>query len=85
MSITFAQPFFRKRLYARSEYNWSISHHSYGDGFEYFMYIMTKGEKLSHEDAALEQKMLDDTKSPPSRITTTQSEDKDDFLSTIDL
>lgn len=85
MSVTFAQPFFRKRIYARSEYNWSIKHHSYGEGFEYFVYVMTKGEKLSPEDAALERKQLEDATSPPTRITTTQSDDKEDFLSNIDL
>ncbi|XP_054870839.1 EEF1A lysine methyltransferase 4 isoform X1 [Amphiprion ocellaris] len=85
VSVTFAQPFFRKRLYARTEYSWSISHHSYGEGFEYFMYVMTKGEELSPEDAALEKKLLEDTKSPPTGITTTHNEDKEDFLSNIDL
>ncbi|XP_072220320.1 EEF1A lysine methyltransferase 4 [Leuresthes tenuis] len=85
VSITFAQPFFRKRLYARAQYNWSIKHHSYGDGFEYFMYEMTKGEELSPEDAALEQKLLEESKSPPSSLITAQNEDKEDFLSNINL
>ena len=85
ISITFAQPFFRKRLYARTEYNWSVNHHSYGEGFEYFVYVMTKGEKLSPEDAALEKKLLEDTKSSPASVTARQSEDNEDFLSNIDL
>lgn len=85
VSVTFAQPFFRKRLYARTEYNWSIKHHSYVEGFEYFVYIMTKGEELSLEDAALERKLLEDTKSPPTTIVTTQNEDTEDFLCNIDL
>lgn len=85
VSVTFAQPFFRKRLYARSEYHWSIKQYSYGEGFEYFVYVMTKGEQLSPEDAALERKQLEDTKSPASSIATTQNEDKEDFLSNIDL
>ncbi|XP_069562357.1 EEF1A lysine methyltransferase 4 [Brachyistius frenatus] len=85
VSVSFAQPFFRKRLYARTEYDWSIKHHSYGDGFEYFVYVMTKGEKLSPEDAALEKKVLQDTKHPPTGIATTQNEDQEDFLSNIDL
>lgn len=90
VSVTFAQPFFRKRLYARSEYNWSIKQYSYGEGFEYFVYVMTKGEQLSPEDLALEKKLLEkkqfeDTKSPATSIATTQNEDKEDFLSNIDL
>ncbi|XP_018532354.1 EEF1A lysine methyltransferase 4 isoform X2 [Lates calcarifer] len=85
ISVTFAQPFFRKRLYARAEYNWSIKQYSYGEGFEYFVYVMTKGEQLSPEDAAMEKKLLEDTKSAPTTITSTQNEDKEDFLSNIDL
>ncbi|AWP04158.1 putative endothelin-converting enzyme 2 [Scophthalmus maximus] len=90
VSVTFAQPHFRKRLYARTEYNWSIKQHSYGTGFLYYVYVMTKGEKLSPEDAdlekkLLEKKLLEDTKAPANRDTTTQHEDKEDFLSNIDL
>ncbi|XP_031137106.1 EEF1A lysine methyltransferase 4 [Sander lucioperca] len=86
VSVTFAQPFFRKRLYARTEYNWSIRKYSYGEGFQYFVYVMTKGEELSPEDAALEKKLLEDTKSPPTRVATTQDDDdEEDFLSNIDL
>ncbi|XP_044075299.1 EEF1A lysine methyltransferase 4 [Siniperca chuatsi] len=85
VSVTFANPLFRKRLYARTEYNWSIKKYSYGEGFQYFVYVMTKGEELSPEDAALEKKLREDTKSPPTTITTTQNEDKEDYLSNIDL
>lgn len=46
---------------------------------------MTKGEELSPEDAAMERKLLEDTKASPTRIITTQKEDKEDFLCNIDL
>ncbi|XP_035526376.1 EEF1A lysine methyltransferase 4 isoform X1 [Morone saxatilis] len=85
ISVTFANPFFRKRLYARTEYNWSIKKYTYGKGFEYFVYVMTKGEELSPEDAALEKKLLEDTKSPPTKIATTQNVPEEDFMSNIDL
>ncbi|XP_071783011.1 EEF1A lysine methyltransferase 4 isoform X2 [Centroberyx gerrardi] len=85
LSVTFAQPHFRKRLYARCEYNWSVKHDSYGDGFQYFVYVLTKGEELSPEDAALERRLLEEAKDPPTRITTTLKEDKEDFLSNIHL
>ncbi|XP_036940756.1 EEF1A lysine methyltransferase 4 isoform X1 [Acanthopagrus latus] len=85
VSITFHSPFLRKRLYARTEYNWSIKKFSYDGGFEYFVYVMTKGEKLSPEDAALEKKLLDDAKSPPAKVTTLHTEPDEDFLSNIDL
>ncbi|XP_028327969.1 EEF1A lysine methyltransferase 4 [Gouania willdenowi] len=74
ISVTFAQPFFRKRLYARTEYSWSIKHQSYGEGFEYFVYAMTKGEKLSPEDVALERKLKEDAESPtPVSVTQTEA------------
>lgn len=85
VSVTFAQPFFRKRLYARTEYDWSIKQYSYGDGFEYFVYVMTKGEELSPEDAALGKKLLERTESQTPRRTTTQEVEQEDFLSNIDL
>lgn len=85
VSVTFVNPFFRKRLYARAEYNWSIKQHSYGDGLEYFVYVMAKGEELSPEDAALERKLQEETRCPPARVTTTHSEAEEEFLSNIDL
>lgn len=84
ISITFAQPFFRKRLYSRAEYNWSIRHRSFGDGFEYFVFIMKQGEELSPEDAALGKKLQEEVEAP-AVITITQPEDKEDFLFRIDL
>lgn len=83
ISITFANPFFRKRLYARSEYNWSIKHHTFGDGFEYYLYVLTKGEPLSAEDAALEQNLQKEDQAP-DRPTVTELPD-DNFLSNIAL
>lgn len=81
ISITFANPFFRKRLYARTEYNWSIEHYTYGDGFEYYVYVLTKGQPLSPEDAALERELQD--KVSPSACTTTNDLQEEDFMSTI--
>ncbi|XP_028987882.1 EEF1A lysine methyltransferase 4 [Betta splendens] len=85
VSITFAQPFFRKRLYARGEYDWSVTHHSYGEGFEYFVYVMTKGEKLSPADAALERKQREDLHPAPPVLASAPSDDEEDFLCNIDL
>ncbi|XP_029970027.1 EEF1A lysine methyltransferase 4 [Salarias fasciatus] len=85
VSVTFAQPFFRKRLYARSQYGWSIEHRSYGDGFQYFLFIMTRGEELSPEDAALERKLLEEAGAPPVITAATHTEDEEGFLSRIDL
>ncbi|XP_032080703.1 EEF1A lysine methyltransferase 4 [Thamnophis elegans] len=57
ISITFAQPHFRKRHYAQRAYNWSIQHLSYGRDFHYFLYVMKKGGGLTPSDLALGQSL----------------------------
>lgn len=84
VSVTFAQPHFRKKLYARKEYSWSINHYHYGDSFHYFLYVLTKGEELSQEDAALERKVLSQMEDQPS-VVTFQEVENEDFLSNIGL
>uniref|UniRef100_A0A671LVZ4 Endothelin-converting enzyme 2-like n=1 Tax=Sinocyclocheilus anshuiensis TaxID=1608454 RepID=A0A671LVZ4_9TELE len=84
ISVTFAQPHFRKRLYARAEYDWSIKHYHYGSSFHYFLYVLTKGEELSSEDAALERRLLEEAEAPPTNIRF-QEADSEDFLNNIGL
>ncbi|RXM99752.1 Endothelin-converting enzyme 2 [Acipenser ruthenus] len=50
ISITFAQPHFRKQRHAWEEFGWSVRHDAYGSGFHYFLYVMIKGEALSPEE-----------------------------------
>ncbi|KAK7945695.1 hypothetical protein WMY93_001423 [Mugilogobius chulae] len=83
ISITFACPFFRKRLYARTEYNWSIKNYNYGDGFQYYMYVLTKGEPLSAEDAALERQVIEDP--TPYSHTSKKEVPEEDYLFSIDI
>lgn len=52
ISVTWAQPHFRKRLLARPEYQWSIDTETFGCGFSYFVYVMTKGHDLAASDLA---------------------------------
>ncbi|KAM3865946.1 EEF1A lysine methyltransferase 4 [Diretmus argenteus] len=85
VSVTFDQPLFRKRLYARCEYNWSVQHHSYGGCFHFFVYVLTKGEELSPEDAALERRLLEEAEAPPTQSAVTLEEDAEDFLWNIDI
>ncbi|CAL8281663.1 unnamed protein product [Lota lota] len=90
LSLTFAQPHFRKPRYARREYRWSVAHHTYGDGFHYFLYVMTTGEELSPEDAALETRLEEEQEeeeatAPPSRVPVLQESDTEDFLRDIVL
>ncbi|XP_058617530.1 EEF1A lysine methyltransferase 4 isoform X1 [Onychostoma macrolepis] len=84
ISVTFAQPHFRKRLYARADYDWSIKHYHYGSSFHYFLYVLTKGEELSSEDAALERRLLEEAEAPPTDVRF-QEADSEDFLNNIGL
>lgn len=83
--MTFAQPHFRKPLYARAEYGWSIRHQDYGHGFHYFLYVLTKGEELSQEDAALEQRVRLEAAAPPTAAVVFQEAESEDFLTNINL
>ncbi|XP_062844033.1 EEF1A lysine methyltransferase 4 isoform X2 [Trichomycterus rosablanca] len=84
VSLTFAQPHFRKRLYACTEYDWSINHYHYGDGFHYYFYVLTKGEKLSPEDTALERKVHLQADPEPTAVTF-QEVENEDFINNINL
>ena len=53
ISITFTQPHFRKPLYAKSRWQWSLEVRSFGDGFEYFVYVMVKGGELTTADVVM--------------------------------
>ena len=58
ISISFQQPHFRRTFLAKEKYQWSIQVHSVSDGsacMEYFVYVMTKGDKMSEEDRLLEE------------------------------
>ena len=50
ISITFQQPHFRKLVYAKEKYNWSIEQFTIGETFHYFVYVMTKGQELNQND-----------------------------------
>ncbi|XP_025030650.1 EEF1A lysine methyltransferase 4-like [Python bivittatus] len=84
ISITFAQPHFRKRHYAQRAYNWSIRHTSYGSDFHYFLYVMKKDGVLSSSDLALGQS-LHRQPSPPSPVCTLQEPDRENYLFNIQL
>jgi len=46
LSLTFSQPHFRLPFYAKTKYNWNVSHESYGTGFQFSCFVMTKGVTL---------------------------------------
>lgn len=85
ISITLISPSIRKCLCARREYDWSIRTHTYGDEFNYFVYVMTKGEEFSPEDAALEKKLLQAYESSTAPLVTTDTDTEEEFLSNMKL
>uniref|UniRef100_A0A8D0L952 EEF1A lysine methyltransferase 4 n=1 Tax=Sphenodon punctatus TaxID=8508 RepID=A0A8D0L952_SPHPU len=84
VSITFAQPHFRKRHYAQPAYCWSLRHATYGAGFQYFLYVMHKGEALSPADLALGRTLYAQP-SPPAPTRFLQASDSEDYLCAIEL
>ncbi|XP_026578542.1 EEF1A lysine methyltransferase 4 [Pseudonaja textilis] len=85
ISITFAQPHFRKRHYAQRAYNWSIQHIRYGRDFHYFLYIMKKGGALSPSDLALGQSLHRRPSSSSPVCSPLQEPDCENYLFNIQL
>uniref|UniRef100_UPI00398E57E4 EEF1A lysine methyltransferase 4 n=1 Tax=Pristiophorus japonicus TaxID=55135 RepID=UPI00398E57E4 len=83
ISITFAQPHFRKQLYAKREYRWSIKHQTYGSDFHYHFYTMTKGENLSSGDQELEDKRSQ--RAEPQSTVYLQITENEDYLNKIEI
>lgn len=52
ISITFAQPHFRKPIYARPDlYDWGdLRTCTFGDTFHFYLYILTRGRSLAPQD-----------------------------------
>ncbi|KAL3862744.1 hypothetical protein ACJMK2_008697 [Sinanodonta woodiana] len=86
ISITFSQPHFRKPLYARERYNWSVQTKTFGETFHFFYFSMTKGEVLTDEEKKEERK-LENRKLKSNNTPTVylKSDDSEDFLCGIDL
>jgi hypothetical protein len=94
ISISFQQPHFRRPFLAKEKYQWSIQVHSVSEGnesvIEYFVYVMTKGEKMSEEDRLLEEGKstkwywINQQQNSTPIITTYTDEDDDQYLFNID-
>lgn len=83
LSLTFAQPHFRSPFYAKDKYSWNVTHETFGTGFHYFCYIMTKGSQNSQVCIAATQ---------ISKLTLNfndhakdSSDGEEDFTSKLDL
>ena len=55
ISVTFAQPHFRRPLLTRSQYDWSVTVETFGESFHYFFYVTKKGEDLCESDKQKEK------------------------------
>jgi len=84
ISIAFAQPHFRKPLYARSKYDWDIRTETFGEGFHFFYYVMEKGKRLSDIDRENElkheQRTLDKAKCDKAPVIYMEDDAEEDFI-----
>ncbi|XP_073313260.1 uncharacterized protein [Primulina huaijiensis] len=55
ISITFGQPHFRRPFFNAPSFTWSLEWRTFGDGFHYFIYILKKGQRSSHEIENIEK------------------------------
>ena len=86
ISVTFAQPHFRKCLYAKPEYGWSIRTETFGEGFHFFFYVMTRGHPLSDDDAKLWRNSLERQSACQPPVTFLDDRDHDDgYLNSIEM
>ncbi|XP_054756592.2 EEF1A lysine methyltransferase 4-like [Lytechinus pictus] len=58
LSLTFAQPHFRRPLLARSVFKWDIELVILGEQFHFFFFAMEKGKEMSAKDKELEKKTM---------------------------
>jgi len=86
LSLTFAQPHFRTPFYSKPKYLWCVDYQTFGTGFHYFCYVMTKGRSDFVQD-----KVRISSAADISRLTLNANEDFDssndgeDFTSRLDL
>ncbi|XP_054787658.1 uncharacterized protein LOC129293622 [Prosopis cineraria] len=50
ISITFGQPHFRRPIFNAPDFSWSVEWITFGETFHYFVYVLKKGRRSSHED-----------------------------------
>lgn len=46
LSVTFAQPHFRRPFLQAPQYDWGMHVATFGEGFHYFVYAMRKGSRV---------------------------------------
>ena len=49
LSVTFAQPHFRRPFFLASQYDWSMQHATFGETFHYFVYALRRGARTEED------------------------------------
>ena len=49
LSITFAQPHFRRPILLAERFTWSMEVGTFGEGFHYFVYVLRKGARKASD------------------------------------
>ena len=83
LSLTFAQPHFRTPFYAKTKYEWSVDHETFGTGFHYYCFIMTKGQSLHEVHISSATYISKLTLNVNQDVIS--SSDEEDFTSKLDL
>ena len=88
LSITFAQPHFRRPVYSRRRYDWSVRTETFGDTFHFFFYIMARGQKqllgTDCDDNPYDE-TSNNSKEQQKPITFLQQSDNIDYLNNIEF
>lgn len=85
LSLTFAQPHFRTPFYSKPKYSWGVEYETFGTGFHYFCYVMTKGRSELQDQVTVSSAV------DISRLTLNANEDysssnsDEEFISRLDL
>ena len=85
ISITFTQPHFRLPLYARPDYGWNIEVETFGSGFHYFFYVLTKGVILSSAHVELRNSYFRRRLEKSPVVFLSESDDEDFMIGSINL
>ncbi len=62
ISVTFAQPHFRRPFLQAPQYSWGMDVATFGEGFHYFVYAMRKGTRAETDAAERDAGAAEGTK-----------------------
>lgn len=81
LSLTFSQPHFRIPVLAEPKYGWNVVKETFGEGFHYFLYTMTKGEEQDPEQLPrIPSSSVEGHRQRDRNSTGDEGDDDEDFL-----